>query len=455
MPGCTRFWSADAEGWSLEWADTTQCMGSVSPGCAAVAASDSPFQSQPGPAGLGWQYRPLPPAATAARVRSTCSTMAIAVAAAVATHRRGTVGCRVGTGTTSITCRYNGLRHPEWLAAQGREGAANIDADRILALSPLFPPVDAYVPTSLVSGSDWYGLLAERLAAVDHEGGVTVYALGAADQFPASATGFGAGVRWVLATPGVEPGAEPGAEKEKPNPSLVVSVYHDPGRKMDAVSITTALALAAEQRQVRLDTAMTEVASGDADVATPIFGQAPADAMRVAIGLGVNVDHLSATVTLEDMAPGAISTTLQLPSLPGHRFEVRPAVQQPLVDAGVMGDAPPKVLWRADNGQPLLIETSVSGGRHLRYLDRLSEVADSPLRSEAFPELLLRLLLGETTWQQGYAQAPVDPTLTLTNSGLSPAVPNQPLAPWLALLLALLVAVERWWAERLSAESSQ
>jgi hypothetical protein len=344
---------------------------------------------------------------------------------------------------------------PEWLAAQGREGAANIDADRILALSPLFPPVDAYVPTSLVSGSDWYGLLAERLAAVDHEGGVTVYALGAADQFPASATGFGAGVRWVLATPGVEPGAEPGAEKEKPNPSLVVSVYHDPGRKMDAVSITTALALAAEQRQVRLDTAMTEVASGDADVATPIFGQAPADAMRVAIGLGVNVDHLSATVTLEDMAPGAISTTLQLPSLPGHRFEVRPAVQQPLVDAGVMGDAPPKVLWRADNGQPLLIETSVSGGRHLRYLDRLSEVADSPLRSEAFPELLLRLLLGETTWQQGYAQAPVDPTLTLTNSGLSPAVPNQPLAPWLALLLALLVAVERWWAERLSAESSQ
>ncbi|MEE4204548.1 MAG: BatA domain-containing protein [Halieaceae bacterium] len=340
---------------------------------------------------------------------------------------------------------------PDWLAAQGREGAANIDADRVLALIPSFPPVDAYVSTSSASGSDWYGLLAERLAAVDHKGGVTVYALGAADQFPASATGFGAGVRWVLATPG----AEPGAEKEKPNPSLVVSVYHEPGRKTDAVSITTALALAAEQRQVRLDIAMTEVASGDADVTTPIFDQAPADAMRVAIGLGVNVDHLSATVALEDVAPGTIATTLQLPSLPGHRFEVRPAVQQPSVDAGVMGDAPPQVLWRADNGQPLLIETSVAGGRHLRYLDRLSEVADSPLRSEAFPELLLRLLLGETAWQQGYAQAPVDPTLTLSNSGRSPAVPNQPLAPWLALLLALLVAVERWWAERLSAESSQ
>ncbi len=65
-----------------------------------------------------------------------------------------------------------------------------------------------------------------------------------------------------------------------------------------------------------------------------------------------------------------------------------------------------------------------------------------------FPDTLLRELLGEDAWSAGALRAPADPSAAARRDAPTGGGPNRPLAPWLALAMALLFGLERWLAER-------
>lgn len=323
---------------------------------------------------------------------------------------------------------------PEWLADKGLDAAAAIRADQVRVLAPPFLPVDEYEPGATGAPVDLYGVLAERLAAVDHPGGVSVHALGTAGQFPVAAPGLGADVRWVLAAPD--------KPVQVPPLALSVALYHTPERLTDAQQIATALSLAAEKRQVSLTMATIAVAADEVVTAVNRVDGAPATAERVAIALGVVIDPSVAATTFTDTDPGPAASGFQLPGRSSDTFIVRPA----LLDA--LKQEWRDVLWRADNGQPLLVSLPTDKGRHLRYLDRLTKGDGALLVSEVFPETLLRLLVGDAVWWRGHNDARANPARALAATPPDPQVPRQPLSPWLAILLAALVALERGWSER-------
>lgn len=323
---------------------------------------------------------------------------------------------------------------PEWLADQGAAAAAALPADQVRVLAPSFPPAGVYEPESAESQADLYGVLAERLAAVDHRGEVTVYALGTAGQFPIAAPGLSQRVRWMLSAPSTPTQTAP--------LTLSVMLYHAAERLTDAKRVAAALSLAAEQRQVSLYIATIAVPAGEVVTEVSRVDGAPSSALRVAIGLGVAIDPTVPVTVFADSNPGPAVSRFQLPGQAADTYAVRPALLE-----GLQQDWR-KVLWRAENGQPVLVLLPSTHGRHLRYLDRLTMGDNALLASEVFPETLLRLLVGESVWWRGHVHSLANPVRALMVPGVDAPVPQQPLRPWLALLLAGLVALERWWSER-------
>ncbi len=108
-------------------------------------------------------------------------------------------------------------------------------------------------------------------------------------------------------------------------------------------------------------------------------------------------------------------------------------------------------------GRPVLMEQRRDGQRQLQFMQPLSLDAgdgvgvdmNGPLAQDGWPDTLARLLLDESRWLSGTAHAALpDGTPPPATPLLSQGQPARPVAPILALLLALLFLAERWLAER-------
>jgi hypothetical protein len=318
---------------------------------------------------------------------------------------------------------------PEWLARSDEPAAALTPFHGVFLLGPeqsTLPGIEA------TGAGDPWSLLAERLAGVQHTGEIHVFALGRAGQFPDTAPPFGNPVQWHLASDPVDPVAAP---------TLAIQLLHAPGRERDAAQLAIALDALVEHRDVKLT-----LARGTTE-APPSASEAE-DQQRVMIWLGDQPAPRSAIETwgagawLEDRRPSAGSPQgeARLPRYPQIEFPARP---DPELDA-VPGEE--TVLWWTRDGRPLLRETMLGDTRHLVFEDRLG--AEGLMAQAAFPEALLRLLLGEDRWRDGLAHAPADPTGALSLDRGPQAGPSRPLGPGLALAIALLFMLERWLSER-------
>ncbi|GGA83888.1 membrane protein [Arenimonas soli] len=108
--------------------------------------------------------------------------------------------------------------------------------------------------------------------------------------------------------------------------------------------------------------------------------------------------------------------------------------------------APAEAVWRGESGELLLGAARHGQGRLLQFA--------APLDPATFPELLDARF---PQWLQARLQAPPPAPTRVDAQAYAPlagaaayAPPNQPLAPWLAVVLAALFLVERWLAAGLA-----
>jgi hypothetical protein len=318
---------------------------------------------------------------------------------------------------------------PEWLEGAADPAAALAPFDSTFVLGPA---QQAFPGLAATDSSDPWSLLAERLAAVQHAGEVHVFAQGRAGQFPDAAPAFGDQVQWHL---------DPESDHPTTAPALSIQLLHAPEREGDAAELLIALEALATHRNVVL-----ALERGSTDAPPPPLESE--DPHRVMIWLDNRpaprsaVEKWGAGTWLEDRAPpdAALPGEARLPRFPQLEFTARPAAgSDPLPEDET-------VLWWTRDGRPLLRMTVRGVTRHLVFEDRLGGAG---LTAEAaFPEALLRLLLGEDEWRHGLAHAPADPGGALGQGRAADAGPNRPLGPWLALAIALLFMVERWLSER-------
>ncbi|MCU6452464.1 BatA domain-containing protein [Sphingomonas sp. A2-49] len=105
--------------------------------------------------------------------------------------------------------------------------------------------------------------------------------------------------------------------------------------------------------------------------------------------------------------------------------------------------APTSVVWRDDEGAPLVEAQSLGRGRLLRFVRPLTPRAMPQLLEPGFPDRLLALFA-----------APAEPTRALADAyrpqpgAAAPAPPARPVWPWLAVAVAIVFLVERWLATR-------
>lgn len=317
----------------------------------------------------------------------------------------------------------------QWLEATTDPAAELAAFDAAFVLAPDargLPGVDAN------GVSDPWSLLAERLASVRHTGDVHVFARGVAGQFPREAPAPGATLTWHLDPSPVDP---------VPPARVQVQVVHAPGRERDAAEVVAALEALSDQRRVPLTIGRSTT---DQPVPRPDSGRE----RRALIWLG---DEPAPETLLEEWGPGvwledrrpvadAPPAEARLPRFPQLEFPTR------VGGSGGTVREEETVLWSTARGRPLLRETRLGAVRRLVFEDRLG--ADGLTAQAAFPEILLRLLLGERAWNAGLAHAPVDPTAAMGRTRPAQDGPGRPLAPWLALAIALLFVLERWLSER-------
>jgi hypothetical protein len=329
---------------------------------------------------------------------------------------------------------------PEWLGHTPDVAAALAAFDNRYVLGPgtgSMAGVDA-------SGTeDPWSLLAERLATVQHTGEVHVFALGAAGQFPDAPPAFGSTLTWHIDRAAGYPATGTATPAGGRFAQLAIQLLHAPGREADAARIQLALEALATHRNLALslDRGPTSrpprppSATTEAEQRIMIWlGDAPApqDLVR-AWGDGVWLEDRPAN-------PATVRSEARLPHFPQLHAMTRRAGP---ADGIAETEAVP--WWNAD-GQPLLLETRLGQTRRLVYQGRLDD--DGLVANAAFPEALFRLLLGEAAWGAGFDRAPADPTAVLTRENTASTGPARPLAPWLALAIALLFVLERWLSER-------
>jgi hypothetical protein len=322
---------------------------------------------------------------------------------------------------------------PEWLEQTGDPPTALEPFDAAFLLgseSQSVPGVEAIGP------GDAWSQLAERLSGVRHTGEIHVFAQGTAGQFPIRALPFGSDLQWHLTTTPINPD-RPSAQR--------VHLVHAPGRESDAAQLQLALDALATHRDLDL---VVERGTTEQPLPRPTpggprplviwLGNEPASPATVATsGVGAWIEDRESSV---NSSPGEA----QLPRFPQLLFSTRTAEGT----AAVTADE--RVLWWAQDGHPLLRETRLGETRHLVFEDRLGNDGLTP--QAAFPEALLRLLLGEAAWSAGLAHAPADPTPAFREDLADDDGPSRPLAPWLALAIAALFVLERWLSERRSRE---
>ncbi len=113
------------------------------------------------------------------------------------------------------------------------------------------------------------------------------------------------------------------------------------------------------------------------------------------------------------------------------------------VDARLPVEGSPSVVWRDPIGQPLALAERSGQGRVIRLTRPLDPLALPALLEPDFPDALLAIL----------APPPVPARVAAVDhaplTGAAPYdLPPLDLRPWLALLIALIFAAERWMATR-------
>lgn len=331
---------------------------------------------------------------------------------------------------------------PEWQArASANDRQALADFDHVHLLAPGYPD-PALTGEPPPAGADPWSLLAERLATVRHGGEVHLFAGAEAAQFPARAPALDEPLNWhFLAAPAVAPQPV----------SLRVRIAHATDRGSDAEMLAAALEAAARHRNIALDLARTPLvndgANNGADEGAELARQDPgidlANDVLVWLGSGPAPTGLAASLVLEDRPAGGFRQPARATTWPHARWLAAPAEAADSRNAEGFS-----TIWRTGDGSPLLQERNDGGQRHLVLRERLSPGPDALAGQPAFPDTLLRLLLGEATWAVATSTAPADPTAAVARPAPAGTQPHRPLAPWLALAMAVLFGLERWLAER-------
>jgi len=315
----------------------------------------------------------------------------------------------LGLLLAGLTLTYTGVLSgavayvtPSWwqLADEDTKNDLLAAQDRVFFLVPGFPEVtraDAPMPEP---SSDVCSLLLERTAEQRHPDTLTVYGVNRAGQLPPKLCPLGEAISWHWLSATTDSTAQP---------VIDVAVFYHPQRADDAYAFEAALLLIDELRGVSIRTTLQPVAVGT-DAAT--------DA----------VDPVTDTPAL---------TTAQMAEQPPHR-RVVVGIGVPIADSNadvVITDRLPSTLLNPADA------TAAPERPRIIALDRQS-LADSD-----FPDRLLLWLLGAQEWQRGFMQAPVAPDRVLAQSPPALSPPGQPMTPWLALLVALLLLIERLWSE--------
>jgi len=280
----------------------------------------------------------------------------------------------------------------------------------------------------LVSLDGGWAQLAEALATQRHEGEVTVYTLASAADQPAGTLPLSSPVSWQSA----------GTGTARAPSVLNVLLVHDPARLVDARALEAALMAVAQFRDLSVN--VRAVPAEAAALSEPSLAAGHA---LIWLSDQPVPAHTDATVQIDDSVADVVSPDqfVTIVEWPGLSF---------LADGNTADVAPEnEVLWRDKSGLALLVEQHPPGQRRLHFTHRLAVDADNPMAQDAWPDMLARLLLGETGWQSGTAHATLPFGETPPSSPLlTRGQPARSLAPLLSLLLALLFIAERWLAER-------
>lgn len=158
-------------------------------------------------------------------------------------------------------------------------------------------------------------------------------------------------------------------------------------------------------------------------------------------------DGLDAATSTQPIPPSARYLAWLVPGdVPAH---VRAWTEQGgvlLLDtsARMPTDTAMHIAWRDGVGAPLMESTRVGRGRVVRFTRALDPAAMPELVDAEFPRTLRRLLEGEPPAPSRVRAVDYAP---MTGAAAYPTAPRD-LQPWLALLIALLVLVERGMATR-------
>ncbi len=157
-----------------------------------------------------------------------------------------------------------------------------------------------------------------------------------------------------------------------------------------------------------------------------------------------DLDDISATAPL----PGTTTHLLWLGASMApseHRKWVRNGGVLLLAQGTPAGDLDwqdAEVAWRSHDGRPLALRMSDAKGAWIRMLVPFDPQSLPALLEPGFPEALRTLLaptpIAERAWATSYTP--------ISGERIAYARTPEPLGPWLALLIALLLGVERWLA---------
>lgn len=339
---------------------------------------------------------------------------------------------------------------PDWLASADDDQRRHLTQyDEVRVLMPGYPELPAgatdpgdgprleqgYPSLAAVQQVDSWSLLAERLTTLRHDGEVAVYGMADAAGFPPAIGELPRGVSWYLEPrdPKIDP---------PPIPALSVHIIHEPERLRDAQLLTMALDTIAAYRRVTLDIQQMSVNEVD-DWAEAEPTVTPSTARRVVIWLAQRPlpSSINTDMVLKDSRSGVgPSEWVRLPTSPQLMFLASPGVSAPQADL--------RVHWRTMQGAPLLVERHQSTFSELTYLDRFDTRPDGLAGNAVFPDVLLRLLMGEERWDQGFDRAPVTPPAIVSSPGGQKRGPWRSLTSWLAFVMALLFGLERWLSEK-------
>lgn len=341
------------------------------------------------------------------------------------------------TGSLSGTGAYV---TPAWWQLAEDDAKAELLAshDRVFALVPDFPELTTPTAVMPEQTSDVCSLLIEEMSQRRHANTVAVYGVNRVGQLPSTLCGLGADVAWYWQSPVMDTDWQP---------AIDVTVLYSPQRADDAYAFEAALSLIAELRAVSVRTTLESMATTTDAVETVSSTVDNGDASvsgrdlarRIVVGIGVPVSDKTADLLITDRLPATLLSRANTNTNPPGLLD------QPAIVA-----LDPEVLTAAGSpfGTVILLHHATSTlGAPTLWIEHLHQGPAGILAYPDFPDRLLPWLLGTELRRASFDHAPVAPDKVLGQSSPAQAPPPTLLTPCLALLVALLLLLERLWSE--------